>query len=59
MKNYSNGGYENKTFNKVISVCSEVKDGICSTGCASGADYDCCTNAGKCWRPGQGCYDTC
>jgi len=32
MKNYSNDGYENKTFNRVISVWSEVKDGICSTG---------------------------
>ena len=39
--------------------CSASSDGACPNWCAAGSDADCCTNAGKCWRPGQGCYDTC
>ena len=41
------------------SPCLTTSDGICPGTCAAGSDYDCCQNAGKCWREGQGCYDTC
>jgi len=39
--------------------CSTTWNGICPSGCSAGSDYDCCTQAGYCWRPGQGCYSTC
>ncbi len=39
--------------------CSGTSDGACPNWCAAGSDADCCSNAGKCWRPGEGCYDTC
>jgi len=41
------------------SVCSTIQDNCCPVGCAAGSDADCCNNAGKCWRQGQGCYNTC
>ncbi len=36
-----------------------VSDGACPNWCSADNDLDCCANAGKCWRSGQGCYDTC
>ena len=37
-------------------TCSVVSDGACPNWCAAGSDNDCCTQAGKQWIVGQGCY---
>jgi hypothetical protein len=41
------------------SDCSSTSDDVCPSFCAPGADYDCCTNVGKCWIDGHGCYSSC
>ncbi|MBI2172639.1 MAG: hypothetical protein HYT73_00310 [Candidatus Aenigmarchaeota archaeon] len=40
-----------------VQACSTTSDGVCPSGCAAGSDADCCTNAGKKWYSGYGCYD--
>jgi len=40
-------------------TCSPTEDGVCPGTCAPGTDYDCCTDAGKCWITGRGCYNSC
>ena len=42
-----------------MQECSAISDGICPANCAAGSDADCCSNAGMCWRKGEGCYNTC
>ncbi len=39
------------------SQCSTTQNGVCPSGCLAGSDYDCCTQSGKCWFSGFGCYD--
>ncbi|MBN2368422.1 V-type ATP synthase subunit E [Candidatus Woesearchaeota archaeon] len=40
-------------------TCETLGDGCCPNNCAPGSDKDCCEEAGKCWRDGEGCYDSC
>ena len=37
-------------------TCSDIKDSVCPSACAAGADYDCCVNKGYEWFSGKGCY---
>jgi len=54
-----NNNYTNGT--TACTPCDDINgyvaDGACPNWCSAGNDLDCCTNLGKCWFDGYGCYD--